>query len=182
MTTVRNVTQPPAINSDRLLPMPDEAWRVCAVIGCQEEYRIDLHNGRWSLGLWLQRVRSDRRKLLEARTLLSQRFLPWAACQFSDEDVLERLTDLLESGRLHLHAPPAPVLTDVAWDATTADDEDFYTPAASQSAPVEDPSTFGTDSDAGAQAAALAAAAAAGVPFCQQCAAAAARRASTFGS
>lgn len=162
--------------------MPDERWRVCRNVGCQEQDKIDLKNGRLSLGLWLQRIKTDRMKMFEVRGVLGQGFLPWPLAQLSDDDVTQLVTALLESGRLHFHAPPAPPLADVAWDEETADDDDSYTPASTYSPPAGDPSTFGPDADAAAQAAALAAAAASGVPFCEQCAAAAKAARSQQGS
>jgi hypothetical protein len=171
--STNTIVKPAAVSPERFLPMPDERWRVCRNVGCREQDKIDLQNGRLSLGLWLQRVKSDRMKMFEIRGVLGQGFLPWPLAQLSDDSVMQLVTDLLEAGRLHLHAPPAAALADVAWDEETAGDDDSYTPSSSYSPPVGEPSTFGPDADAAAQAAALAAAAASGIPFCEQCAAAA---------
>lgn len=181
-TSTNTVVKAVAVNPERFLPMPDERWRVCRNVGCREPDKIDLQNGRLSLGLWLQRVKSDRMKMFEIRGVLGQGFLPWPLAQLSDNGVMQLATDLLEAGRLHLHAHPAPPLADVAWGEETASDDDSYTPSSTYSPPAGEPSTFGPDADAAAQAAALAAAAANGVPFCEQCAAAAKASRSQQGS
>jgi hypothetical protein len=156
-----------AVYPERFLPIPNERWRVCR--------DIDVENGHVCVGLWLQRVKTDRLKMLAIRGVLGQGLLPWPLAQLTDDEVLRLMTNLLESGRIHLHAPPAAPLVDVAWDQDKAADDDSYAPArtSTYSPPTSAPSTFGPDADGAAQAAALIAAAASGTPFCEQCAAAA---------
>ena len=80
-TTVESTAAPASVNPDRLLPMPDERWTLCRNIGCEEADRIFLQNGRGLVGIWLQRVKMDWRKLSEMRGVLGQGFLPWPSAQ-----------------------------------------------------------------------------------------------------
>jgi hypothetical protein len=105
------------------------------------------------------------------RDVLSQQiFLP--PSRVADDTALEQIAELLNSGRLHIHA--RKMETHALGGATSSQEKSAvafplaeHLPRRPESAPqVVDPPSFPPKANLAAQAAALVAAAAAGIPFC----------------
>jgi len=86
-----------------------------------------------------------------------------------DGSVVQRIEELLASGRVHLHQKPR-----IVHNGAPLDDSGPPFPlaqrqsrSASPAPAVSDPPSFPPDADLAAQAAALVAAASSGVPFCE---------------
>ncbi len=108
------------------------------------------------------------------RMLLLQESTAWTLSTMSDEQIIDQITELLVSRRLHVHVQPAQPFS--AGISSSSDPSVAFPlserqprqQAVASSTPASDPPTFPPDLNGGAQAAALAAAAASGQPFCPE--------------
>lgn len=142
---------------------------------------------RFAVTLWLQRWRYDAMRMQEMRLALAQANLMGDVSRMADETVIAELSRLITTGRLHIHthvldlgggdvAAP-PVSAPVQPVAFPLSDRKSRAASSGPSPSFDDGDpTLPDDTDFSAQAAAMAAAASEGVPFCEQCAAAAAAR------
>lgn len=112
--------------------------------------------------------------------------------RMSDDEVIQHLSFLLSSGLLHVHRVPAPATATPAAQRETADQDresmapmppkpaqksnSDARPAGPVARQIEEADTFSSQTDGAATAAVLRSAAASGVPFCEECAKAAAPR------
>lgn len=167
-------------------------WDFHAWHQCEAKSETWTPAGRHTALVWLRQFKGDPASMSGLRSMVHALHPATLPPGFSnDEQVLEALSGLLSSGVLHVHSVPPPVTgyRDPAYVAAPAQAAPATRrPAPSQSssstAPVraaEEADTFSSATDAAATAAVLRSAAESGVPFCEECAkaaaAAAARRA-----
>jgi hypothetical protein len=149
-------------------------WEFCRELRClYRPRRLIVPRDRPSTLEWLLPFKKNFFKMLEMRTLLAHEHRAGQFSSMSDDAIIDQVTELLISGRLHIHAlfeqePPGGT-SSVAIDAPPAP-----FPLSQRKAPlvadrpsVSDPPTF-SDIDAAAQAATMAAAADSGKPFCPE--------------
>jgi hypothetical protein len=150
-------------------------WEFCRERDCRDRETVSRPRDRSSARQWLQQFETGVHKALAMRTLLWEEGSGWPLSRMSDEEIMNRIADLLVSGRLHIHVPPARPVS-AGGSAASEPEAPFplserqppRTQAVASSAPVSDPPTFPSDLDGSAQAAALVAAAASGQPFCPE--------------
>lgn len=158
-------------------------WEFHAWHECQAEDDPRLHADRHATLLWLRQFRQDPTAMAGLRSVLhahSPFTLPLG--HSSDEQVFAALSRLLSSGVLHVHrvAPPATNFpgagreTAPAEAAPAARRPAQSSTAATSPAAAEEANTFSSATDAAATAAVLRSASESGVPFCEECAKAAA--------
>ena len=136
--------------------------------------------------LWLQRFRTDPQALYEIRRLLLETNTTWDLPRTTMDQAIDWMANLLRDGLWHVHAP---VLHDKGavskGDSGAAVEEDVPTISA---APVRSPSAppppkppeeglLPANADEAAIAAAMKLASQLGIPFCEECARAALKRA-----
>ena len=169
---------------------PSSRWNFHSWSRCDDPGEARTFGDRSAAAHWLRQFRSDPIAMAELRALAATIHDAgpdlWRA---RDEQVLESVAWLLARGVLHVHRVPA---TATAWRPATANVVASTATAprsrptsapnatnspAQPSAPVkqaDEPDTFSARTDAEATAQVLREAAIAGVPFCEECAKAAA--------
>jgi hypothetical protein len=160
-----------------MLSQDTSKWTICNKPECRHRNVVSTLRTRFSASRWLFQYKSDAGKLREMRSLISKPGVPPAA-NMSDQDLLDKLADLLATGNLHVHAPeeeesgggggsqssivemapPFPLSERKPQAARTSSPE-----------PLIDPPTLPDNSDFSAQAATLVAAADDGSAFCEVC-------------
>ena len=153
---------------------------ICRASGCPHcELTRRLQDGSRARQ-WLTQFTSDATALAAMRRFLSDEGGFSSDAKMSDSDVIDRLAQLLGSGSFHVHAPPSYLSFRAGGRANSSPssppreipfplaERQPRASSSSSSAPVQDPATFGPDTDADAQAATLTAAAAEGKPFCPE--------------
>lgn len=129
-------------------------------------------------GVWLRQLKSDAFKVEELRQLLAGDSLS-LLYRMTDDEILERVANLIGGGFLHVHIRVVEVRED-GGSAVQAAVEQAPVPIRREAArPVVIPESdsLASDADHAAIAGVLKAAAASGVPFCEECAKAAQQRA-----
>lgn len=154
------------------MPLLLQDWQFCGKADCRDpDLASGLHDP-FAARRWLE-YKTDVLNLLAMRTLLLQEGRGWDLSRMSDDDVIDQITRLLVSGRLHVHVRQIPLGNGVL--AAQKTDKPFVPfpiserkPAVAKAAPPKpvDPPTFPPDADFASQAAALSAAASAGVAAC----------------
>jgi hypothetical protein len=149
-------------------------WEFCRKRDCRDRETVSRLQDRSSARLWLQQFETGVHKAIAMRTLLWQESSAWPLSRMSDEEIVDRVADLLVSGRIHVHVQPVNPVS-AGGSAPSEPEAPFplserqpRSQAVASSPPVSDPPTFPADLDGGAQAAALVAAAASGQPFCPE--------------
>jgi hypothetical protein len=154
-----------------LFPLFQDEWSFCREPNCRSSDRVDGLQSRFWGRLWLQQIKLDPLRIRILRDVLSQQIsLP--PSRVADDTVLEQIAELLNSGRLHIHARKRE--TYAAGGAISSQERSAvafplaeHLPRRPEPAPrVVDPPSFPPKANLTAQAAALVAAAAAGTPFC----------------
>lgn len=84
-------------------------WEFCRRLGCRERESAVHLQDRFSARQWLEPFKTDVSKMLTMRALLSQEFSSSDLSRMSDHDIVDRVGELLASGRLHLHASPTRI-------------------------------------------------------------------------
>ena len=150
-------------------------WALCGEDECREGELIFYLPNRLSAGQWLRRFKPNAPQMSAIRSLLSQEWSNWNLSRLPDDAVIDQVSELLASRRLHIHRLPAskPVGS-VGSPPPKADSTPFpiadRKPKASSSPsrqPVDsDAPTFPANLNGAAQASALIAAAQSGAPTC----------------
>jgi hypothetical protein len=122
---------------------------------------------------FLARYKSDPVAMESFRRLLLDRYLPVDASRMSEDELLKHLASMLATGELLVALDRRDIGIGDPGEKPQAPAPQPSDPAPSKKV-EEEANTFGPDHDAAAQADALRAAAEAGVPFCEECARAAA--------
>ena len=157
-------------------------WEIHPWHGCKATDESLAFSHRSVALFWLRQFRTDAIVMANFRSVISEYSRVGSPLwRKTDEQVLDDLSWLLSEGVLHVHRVPPPL---TAWQTGTETAPTEIAPAArptpsqSSAAPVarvvEDADTFSSQLDAAAMAAVLSDAAASGVPFCEECAKAAA--------
>lgn len=162
-------------------------WDRCGELGGARNFA-----DRKAAAFWLMQFKSDLSAMANFRTLAaSSSDAGPALIRSNDNEVLKILSSLLDRGILHAHSLPAPATAFRFGQSSAVSGKE--TPAArspntSQRASTqpqpstapqklaEEDDTFSYTTDGAATAAVLRSAAASGVPFCEECAKAAAAR------
>ena len=157
------------------------SWGQCDASGDLQEFAD--HSSALS---WLRQTISDSPTMATLRSLASEHESAGVAVrQMSDDRVLEHVSWLLRQGVLHVHSIPAPAtawrIVQVEQASPSAVSRPVISPKSTSAPPpvpkqIEEPDTFSSQTDAAATAAVLRSAAEDGVPFCEECAKAAAAR------
>jgi hypothetical protein len=149
-------------------------WEFCRERDCRDRETVSRPRDHSSARQWLQQFETGVYKELAMRALLWEESSAWPLSRMSDEEIIDRIAELLVSGRLHVHVQPAHPVSGGGSSASEPEapfplsERQPRTQAVASSAPVSDPPTFPSDLDGGAQAATLVAAAASGKPFCPE--------------
>lgn len=133
---------------------------------------------------WLRRFRSNALALRELRGVVAARAVSPSVWQLREDALLEYVAGLLGSGAWHVHPVPRPKIAGGSRQDAAAPEPRPVTPP-KKAAPAEsllaeiidELETLSPLTDGQATAAVLRAASASGVPFCEECAKAAALRA-----
>jgi len=156
----------PAGSRRTVMEFRDHGWRICEGSRCADCEPLPLSGDRiWAL-TWLRRFRSNGAAMQQFRGLLA--CFDFSGRRLTDGEVLERLSWLFQSGRLHacpVEWEPVP-----AGEAAGAAPPPFplseRKPAPPKHEDTRDPDTFPADADLVAAAALLTEAAAGGAPAC----------------
>ena len=147
-------------------------WAVCGEDKCREGELIFFLPNRLMAGQWLRRFKTDASRMAAIRNLLSQEWSNWNLSRLPDDVVIDQVSELLGSRRLHIHRLPysEPVGSVGAPPEQAAlfpiSDRKKASTGASRQPADSDPPTFPGNLNAAAQASALVAAAQAGAPTC----------------
>jgi hypothetical protein len=161
-------------------------WEFCSRHGCHDE-SISIVRDCFSVHQWLLQAKDDAVVMQAMRMLLWETGIgAWDLSRVSDGGVLDVIADLLNSGRLHVHASPtsasfAGIPEGPTAGSSRADRADPVMPfpiserkrrargpvvAFPEPVIESDPPTFAAETDFAAQAATLVAAANTGVAVC----------------
>ena len=80
-------------------------WGFVKGCDCRDREPLSFLRERFSVQQWLQQSKPEFYRMLAMRTLLSQQSA-WNVSRMSDDAVLDQISDLLVSGRLHIHMQP----------------------------------------------------------------------------
>ena len=150
--------------------LPGE-WKLCRNRGCPDpDSRLALHD-RSQARRWLQSTRYSSPGIAALRNILAQERTGLDLSRTSDDAVIEQLSELLISGRFHVHVVPFEMIRGGATESTVPEASvpvppRKSAPASSSPAEQDDPPTFPPDTDAAAQAATLVAASDSGAAVC----------------
>ncbi len=155
-----------------MLSPDSRKWTICNKPECRNRNVIDTLRSRFAASRWLWQFKNDATKLNSMRGLIPQRGI-MPGTKLSDQDVMDKLADLLATGNLHVHAPEeeesggggTQSVEEPAPPFPLSDRKPRTTSSASRE-PVPDPPTLPENADLSQQAATLVAAAAEGAAFC----------------
>ena len=147
------------------------SWRFCQEYNCGAPDRVENPQDRVWTRLWLQQLKGDPFKMRRLRDLLAKQQVPLPPSRVADDTVVQKIAELLTSGRLHIHAKAmgryAPGGVTASEKESAAFPISEHRSREPEAAPeFIDPPSFPAKANLVAQAAALSAAAAAGSPFC----------------
>jgi hypothetical protein len=153
-----------------MLSQDSSKWIVCNKPECRNRNVIDALRTRFSASKWLFQFKNDPTRLTSMRGLIPPR-LVLPGTKLSDQDLMDKLTDLLATGTLHVHAPEeeesggggAPPV-EVAPPFPLSDRKQRVSSSSREAPP--DPATWPDDCNLSQQAAVLANAAAEATAFC----------------
>jgi hypothetical protein len=91
---------------------------LCREGACRDRERVLRLQERLSAHRWLQQFKTDHRQMLALRSLLWQESSRGHPGNLSDEEVIDQITEMLVSGRLHVHPRSKPLVPAVSAPAT----------------------------------------------------------------
>ena len=141
-------------------------WELCQKLDCRSR-DVSFANNPFQARQWLRRSKPDVFKMLAMRGVLLQERLGSDPFRMSDDEVINRIAELLATDRLHIHvqvmmqttAPTSSQVSPVSARQKTA-------PPPRKTISMDDPPTLPANIDFAAQAATLVAAADSGAAFC----------------
>jgi hypothetical protein len=158
-------------------------WQVHWWLTCGKDCKAIRFSDRQAALFWLRQFRSDFMAMARLRSLVTEHAGGKASLwRQGDDGLFGELAWFLQRGDLHVHRVPMPTLGANRGQIATSAPVPPPAPARAPASPrgiapakaPDDPATFSDRADAAAQAAVLRGAAASGLPFCEECARAAA--------
>ena len=171
-------------SAQRTIGQASSQWEIHPWHRCSSTTDSQTFPDRSTAAIWVRQFRSDAIIMADLRSVVAAHSRAGSQLwRKNDEQILDDLSWLLSEGVLHVHRVPGPA---TAWlsgapQSSAPDVAPVSRPSPARSAaasPVErileEADTFTSQLDAAAMAAVLTDASASGVPFCEECAKAAA--------
>jgi len=170
-----------------MIRLGSRGWEICRGPACADCTPYPgLRDAFWAR-LWLRQFKNDPAVLYQIRHMVLEVDTWWALPRGTSDQVIDWMAKLLADGEWHVHAPVLPETGGAASGESSASEEvdlaeivsslPALTDSPAPPPPPQEEGLLPRNADEQAIAAAMKQAAAQGIPFCEECARAAMKRA-----